>query len=145
MDPTWETLDRPVLTAAVQYIEDHGWERMPQAYDLAPIVGATADEVGKALLRLEGEYIEVFRPLGGLTQVGVNKVHADARRVVGQWPSPADLADSIVAEMQVAADAEPDGDKRNKLKQTAGFLGSSGKDLFVNLLASVIARSTGLG
>jgi hypothetical protein len=46
--------------------------------------------------------------------------------------------------MQVAAEAEPDAERRAGLKQALHFLGSAGKDLFVNILASVIAQGTGL-
>jgi hypothetical protein len=145
MQPTWESLDRPVLAAAVQYVEDHDWRKWPQAYDLAPVVGATPEDVGKALLRLNGEYIEASVPLGGLTQVCVDKILGSARRAIGQWPTPESLAERIVEELTTAADAEPDAKNRDKLKQTAVFLGSSGKDLFINILASVIAKGAGLG
>jgi hypothetical protein len=145
IESTWESVDHPVLAAAVRYIEDHDWGQLPQAFDLAPMVGLDAEEVGKALLRLDGEYIEASRPLGGLSHVGVDGVHPKARRAVGQWPSPIDLAERVLGGIQEAAESELDEEKRGKLRQTAAFLGSSGKDLFINLLASVIAKSTGIG
>ena len=108
------------------------------------MVGLDPEDVGKALLRLDGEYIEASRSFGGLSLVDVDRVHPKARRAVGQWPSPMDLAERVLGGIQEAAESELD-EKRGKLRQTAAFLDSSGKDLFINLLASVIAKSTGIG
>lgn len=145
MESTWEAQDLPVLTAAVKYIEDNDYNLLPQAYDLAPLVGLDADDVGKSLLRLNGVYIEALLVMGGLSQVGVKKLHPRVREAVGQWPSPEQWAESILAGLQEEVEAEPDPGRRTKLKQTAAFLGSAGKDLFINLLATAVARGTGLG
>jgi hypothetical protein len=145
VEPTWDRYDRPVLGAVIRYIEDHHFRLMPQAYDLAPQLDMEAEDVGKALLRLNGEYLKTVAVGGGLSQVLVEKVHSDARRAVGQWPSPEEIAEDLVARLQAAADVEPDPGKRSKLRQTAAFLGSGGKDLLIGVLGSVIANQAGIG
>jgi hypothetical protein len=50
----------------------------------------------------------------------------EARRAVGQWPSPEAVADRIVAELLAAASQEPDESKRTKLRAAAETLGSFG-------------------
>jgi hypothetical protein len=45
----------------VQYIEDHDYGLLRHAYDLASMVGLDPDEVGKALLGLNGEYLRSDR------------------------------------------------------------------------------------
>jgi hypothetical protein len=144
MESTWEKRDLPVLEATVQYFEEHRLKSMPQAYDLAPIVGIDEEDLGMALLALNGEYLSCQMLGGGLKNILVKEVHPSARRAVGQWPTPESLAERILSAMSQAADTEPDPDRRTKLKQTAAFLGSSGKDLLVNVLAAVVVKSSGI-
>lgn len=140
MDSTWESVDLPVLEAAVRFVGDRGWAELPQEFGLAPMVGLDAEGVEKALLRLDGEYIVADRVGGGLPNIGVNKIYPAARRAVGQWPTPETVAERLLTALESAAEAEQDEDKRTKLRQVAGFLGSTGKDLLVNVLAAVIAN-----
>lgn len=83
VEDTWTRVDLPVLTAAVKYIEDHNYGSWPQAYDLAPDLGLDREEVGKALERLDGTYIEMSATMGGLSHNGVDKIYPEARRAIG--------------------------------------------------------------
>lgn len=144
VEDTWSTIDLPVLRAAVKYLEDHDYQMRPQAFDLAPELGLEPMQVGKALMRLDGAFIEGEPAFEGLTGYGVKKIYPEARRAVGQWPTPESLAMQLLASLASAAESEPDPERRSKLKQTAMFLGSGGKDLLINLLASVIAKGAGM-
>jgi hypothetical protein len=144
MDMTWYTRELPVLTAALQALEDNDYQHFPKATDLAPIVGLDATEVGKALRALDGEYIQASTDLTGLPGTSVHEVYPAGRRAAGQWPTPELVAQRLIAGLEAAAAAEADPEKKSKLKQTAVFLGSSGRDLLINLVASVIAKSAGL-
>ncbi|HEX6073909.1 MAG TPA: hypothetical protein VFZ32_01445 [Micromonosporaceae bacterium] len=145
VEPTWEKIDLPVLRAAVQYIEEHDYGSLPQAYDLAPIVGLDADEVGKALLRLDGAYIRSSGTMGGLADQGVDKLYPEARRAVGQWPTPEELADRLIQALSQAAEKEPDEERRGWLKRTAAYLGTAGRDIAVEVAGTAIARGAGMG
>jgi hypothetical protein len=146
MESTWAaTIDLRVLEAAVQYMEDNEYGKLPQAYDLAPSLKLSPEELGKSLLRLQDEYIDIYRPGGGLSNVGVQRIRASARRAIGQWPTAERVATRIIQDLDSAAETERDPEQKARLKQTAAFLGSSGKDLLINILASVIAKGTGLG
>jgi len=144
MEPTWHDKDKPVLAAAVQYFEEHDYQLLPEADDLAAIVGLEAIDVGKALIRLDGEYLRVGRTMGGLEKAFIQEIYPSARRAVGQWPTSEDFVNRILAGFQAAAESEADTSHRSKLKDTAEFLGSDGKDLLIDLVASVMAKSTGL-
>jgi hypothetical protein len=145
MDMTWYTRDLPVLTAALQFLEEHDYTLLPEVSDLAPIIGLDEMDVAKALKALDGEYLETHTTLGGLTSTTVEEVLPAGRRAAGQWPTPELVAERLVAGLEAAAANESDPERKSKLKQTSIFLGSAGKDLLINLVASVIARSAGLG
>jgi hypothetical protein len=146
MEATWENRDLPVLDAAVQFLEDP--ERrgsLPEASDLAEVTGLTIDDVGRALNALGDEYLQVEKTLGGYAHWAVSRVYPSGRRAVGQWPTPENLAERIVATLEQAAENEPDEERRSRLQQAASVLGSGARDLFIGVLASVIARGSGVG
>ena len=145
MEMTWYTRDLPVLVAAVECLEDSERSSYPKAADLAPIVGLDEMEVAKSIKRLSGEYISTESGFEGMLGTTVNDVHPAGRRAAGQWPNAELIAQKLIAGFEAAAVDESDPEKKSKLKQTAVFLGSSGKDLLINLVASVIAKSAGLG
>jgi len=136
MEDTWARIDRPVLVAAIKYIEDHDFGSMPQAYDLAPELGLDADEVGKAIQRLDGAYIKMFGTMGGLSQNGVEKIYPEARRAVGQWPSPESAARLLMQELRAAEDREADPLRKSRLKAA----GSALSDVGVKVLGEVLAK-----
>jgi hypothetical protein len=74
----------------------------------------------------------------------VRAITSEARRAVGQWPTPEGVADRIVAELLEAADREPDERKRTRLRAAAETLGSFGRDLLVNVAANVATRPIGM-
>jgi hypothetical protein len=144
-EDTWQVRDLPVLDAAVRYFEDRDRRgSLPQPHHLAPMVGMDVEDVSLALDALRDEYLDVEIGGGGLRNATVKRIYPSARRAVGQWPTPENLAERILVELQRAAETEQDEEKRSKLRQTATFLGSSGKDLLISILAAVIARSTGI-
>ncbi|MEU4576086.1 hypothetical protein [Nonomuraea sp. NPDC023979] len=145
VESTWDRYDRPVLAAAIRYIEERNYQYLPQAYDLAEQLGLDAEEVGKALLRLNGEYIKTSLTGGGLPHAMVEKIYPAGRRAAGQWPSPEQMAEDLIARLQAAAEAEPDPEKKGKLRQTAAFLGTAGKDLFIEVLGAVVTNQAGIG
>lgn len=145
MEMTWYARELPVLVAAIEFLEKHDYGLLPEATDLAPIVGLDVMDVAKALKLMDGEFIRTSTSLAGLRTITVHEVYPAGRRAAGQWPTAELVAQQLVAGLEQAAEAEPDPEKKSRLKQTAVFLGSSGKDLLINIAASVIAKSAGLG
>ncbi|GAA4259852.1 hypothetical protein [Dactylosporangium darangshiense] len=143
MDMTWYTRELPVLEAAVQLVEESDSSDLVNVPALAEHTGLDRADVAKALRAMSGTYIET-RSLSA-EHIVVAEILPEGRRAAGQWPTAELIVERVLAGIQQAADTEPDPEKKSKLKQTAVFLGSSGKDLFINLLASVIAKSAGLG
>jgi hypothetical protein len=139
MKSTWEDIDLPVLTAAIQYIEDHDYGLLPQAGDLAPILGLTLIEVGKAIKRLDGAYLEMFGTMGGLGSYGVKQIYPEGRRAARQWPSPEGEAEKLIRELQEAADREPDPQRKSKLKAAGAALGDVGVKVVGEVLAKLAA------
>lgn len=145
MEMTWYTRELPVLNAALELLEEHDYDQHPNVNSLAPLVGLGERDVAKALRALGGEYLDVYTDLAGWDSAMVRDVYPAGRRAAGQWPTPEFVAQRLIAGLEAAAVDEADPERKSKLKQTAVFLGSSGKDLLINLVASVIAKSAGLG
>ncbi len=143
MKDTWASRDLPVLEAAVSLVDEI--MDLPEGSDIAERCGLSVQEVAASLRALDGEYVDLQTTMGDPSSWFVRGVTAAARRAVGQWPTPERLVDRLAAAFAAAADAEPDAEKKGRLRQVAGFLGTTGRDLATNIVASVIAKSTGIG
>jgi hypothetical protein len=75
----------------------------------------------------------------------VRRVTSAARRAVGQWPTPESVVERLAGAFGAAAEGEPDAEKKSRLRQVAGFLTSSGRDVATEVVSKVILRSTGMG
>jgi hypothetical protein len=145
---TWTDRDLPVLNAIVEMTEQ-GADSVEPA-DISGFIGMPEDQVQRALQALADEHPPFFEASEATAAEGrivllVANPTGYARRTVGAWPTAETLADRLVQALATAADNEPDEEKRSKAKQTALFLGSAGKDLLVNVLATVIAKQSGIG
>jgi hypothetical protein len=146
VESTWETRDLPVLEAAIKHAEEHG--AIPGAYGstLIESTNLSAEEVERALVALDGEYIEVQKSLGGgPTRWRVSRIYPGARRAVGQWPSADIWADRLISALREAADNEPDPGKRSKLAQAADALGSLGGQVVGGVITAYVTHVSGLG
>ncbi|GAA2803593.1 hypothetical protein GCM10020219_088880 [Nonomuraea dietziae] len=65
-----------------------------------------------------------------------------ARQAIGAWPAEL-YARRIVDGLLAAAENEPDQEKRNKLKETATFLATTGWSVLPGVAGN--ATSTGIG
>jgi hypothetical protein len=144
MESTWETRDLSVLDAAVRYLDEHPAQPGPTVADIAQQTGLKAEEVFRAVRALDGPYLDLRIRFGSPSPVRVLRVTDEARRAVGQWPSPDVWADRIVQALQEAADREPDQEKRSRLRATAEGLAGFGRDVLVGVLSGGITRGMGL-
>lgn len=126
VDDSWFPQDRRVLAVIVKGLDADRHTRIIGPAQIEQQAGLTADEVEDSLFRLSSEPAYIGGPkLGNGNFQYLNAVSAEARRRVGQWPTPETLADQIVAALKGAADDEPDEIKRGKLRDAAQRLTES--------------------
>jgi hypothetical protein len=142
VESTWASRDLPVLDAAVRLLEDDSAVRADQ---IVKETGFDLETVLQALDALRGEFIvDLIKPVTpGAWRF--TRVTADARRVVGQWPTAENLTSRLAAAFGEAADDERDPERKSRLHQIASFLADTGKDVAAEVLAKVILRPSGMG
>lgn len=146
MDDTWLSRDLPVLDVVVGMLEEGSYA--VTVADIAERTGFDTMVVARALDALKEPFLTEYRKLatGGIPDMWfVTGVTPAARRAVGQWPTAESLAARMAVAFAEAADAEPDPQRKSRLRQMATFLGETGKDLATEIMAKVILRQTGMG
>lgn len=143
MYETWTSRDFPVLEAAVRAV-DADFTKFPEGQDIALTTGLDVNDVGRAFKALDGHYLAVSMTMGGPARWHVTEVSPEARRVVGQWPSPEALVDKLVSSLNAAAEREGDPEKRSKLRATAGTVAGIAREIFVEVAAATITGRSGL-
>lgn len=142
MEDTWFSRELPVLRATVELFDDP--ERHSVNIDtLAEATGFDIETVQRALSRLnqaEPPYLKG----AGAWQLGypvkLLGVTERALRDAGQWPTPENLADRLIAGLEQAAEAETDPAKKTRLRRAAEAVGGVGRDLFVEITAAAVSR-----
>lgn len=138
---TWESRDLPVLKAAVELYEENG--DGPRATDIEARTGFDEETVQRALRALYTEpYFEEGRDSGNGGIIWVGAPTSAALRVAGQWPTPENQVERLIAAFQaVAADESRPEEERSRatkiglwltgaLQQVAiGALGGAGGNL----------------
>ncbi len=143
MQSTWESRDFPVLDAIVQHFEAGGAD-FPTVKHFAEETGLEVKDVYRAVMALSPTYIEVSLSLADEADTAIQGVTDEARRAVGQWPSPEVWADRIVRGLLDAADREPDQQRRSRLRAVAEGLGDFGRDVLVGVISTGITKGVGL-
>jgi hypothetical protein len=142
MESTWELRDLPVLDTVVPYFDEHPQGVMLSCREVADLAGRDPTDVYQALKILQLTYVRLVEGLGhGPISSSVRGVTDDARRAVGQWPSPDVWADRIIRALLDAAQREPDEAKRSRLRATADGLAGFGRDVLVGVLSGGITQS----
>jgi hypothetical protein len=142
MESTWWSRDLPVLDSAVRLFQE---DDFVYVRDLARETGLPVKDVARSLLDMRYEYVGEIQGMSEQDGWCITEVTPEARRAVGQWPTPENVVASLVVAFNTAADKERDQERRGKLKYIAGFLADTGKDLATEIVAKVIARQTGIG
>ncbi|MGW4156304.1 hypothetical protein ACWEDF_24440 [Micromonospora chersina] len=142
--PAWTEQHLPVLRAAVELCDEQNGTASET--DIAKRLGLDDAAVQTALTALLAEDPPFFvkadrRFVGGYERVWQPTGHA--RRAVRQWPSAEARLNEMIQILELAADREPDEEKRGWLRKTAGWLGSAGREVAVDVTAAVINRQMG--
>lgn len=135
---TWGSRDLPVLEAIVLASDERGYVDVRNL----TVAGLDADNVKRAVVALAGEDPPFFTgtegSAGGRYEL-IMGVTGHARRAVNAWPSPETLADRLIAELNRAADAAEDDETRGRLRRTASWFGSAGRDTLVAAMGQAMA------
>jgi hypothetical protein len=145
VESTWETRDLVVLELAVRHFDDPDVFRL-DIPAIAAQTGLDEGDVKRALKALNdaSPALVVGVPIAELSYPPyLTGVTERARQLVGAWPSPDSLTDRLIAALQSAAETEPDEEKRTVLKRMASLVGGVGRDVFVNVVSSVIGHAIG--
>ena len=136
MEDTWAVRDVPVLSAVVELL-DHSY--MVTVSDVAEKTGLDLAEVSRSLDSMDPTFVD-FRK----TETGgdprfwyVNRVTPEARQAIGQWPTAESLVDRLVKAFSEAADHEEDAERHYQLRQVAGLLGETVRDVAVRVTATI--------
>ena len=140
MEDTWWSRDLPVLDAAVQLFQEQDFV---EAGELARATGFDVKDVARALRDMQGHYVGQIQSMGDMDRWCITEVTPEARRAVGQWPTPENVVDRLAEAFTAAAEHEPDTERRSKLREVGGFLAETGKDFAAEIVAKVIAHQTG--
>jgi hypothetical protein len=134
----------PVLNSVVELL---GHSYMVTVSDIAERTGLELAEVARSLDAMDPTFVD-FRK----TETGgdprfwyVNKVTPEARQAVGQWPTAEGLVDRLVQAFSDAADHEEDAERHYQLRQAAGLLGETLRDIAVRVAATIIGPSAAKG
>jgi hypothetical protein len=130
----------PVLNSVVELL---GHSYMVTVSDIAARTGLELAEVAQSLDAMDPTFVD-FRKTetgGDPTFWYVNKVTPEARRAVGQWPTPEGLIDRLVQAFNNAADHEEDAERHYQLRQAAGLLGETLRDVAIRVAATVTGPS----
>lgn len=146
MDSTWETRDLPVLRAVVQ-IEDETGQPV-EALQIGEATGLDDGAVQRALGALGREEPPFFdliddSSLAGTHYFGAAGCTGHARRTVGSWPTPDNLADRIVAGLQDAADHAPTEEERGRARKLLDGATGVGKGVLTGVLVKVLSGEVG--
>jgi hypothetical protein len=143
MDPTvtstWESRDLPVLTAIVRQLDQHAGRAFPDVADLIAETGLSQEDVTRACMALDGEYIRFERRLGTGLRNHVAEVSGEARRMVGQWPSPDAYADRLLAAFERLAVEAPTEEQRSRARKAVEGFAGAGRDVLVAAAASILS------
>jgi hypothetical protein len=134
----------PVLNSVVDLL---GHSYMVTVSDIAERTGLELAEVARSLDAMHPTFVD-FRKTetgGDPTFWYVNKVTPEARRAVGQWPTPEGLVDRLVQAFNDAADREEDAERHYQLRQAAGLLGENLRDIAVRVAATITGPSAAKG
>jgi hypothetical protein len=142
VEDTWAGRDLPVLDATVSLLE---YSYMVTVSDIADRTGLEQAEVARALDALGPDYVD-FRK----TETGgdprfwyVLKATPQARRAVGQWPTPEGMIARLADGLSLAADAETDPDRQSLLTHTAGLLAGPLHQVSVEVAARIMGTAGG--
>jgi hypothetical protein len=137
---TWAARELPVLNATIGLLEE---SYMVTVSDIAARTGLDAAAVARSLETLDPAYVDFRKTTtgGDPTFWYVLKVTPQARRAVGQWPTPDSFVTRLAEELSGAAAQEDDTERKSLLSYAARLVGDTLRDAVVRAAGQVLAPS----
>jgi hypothetical protein len=140
MDSTWENRDLPVLTAIAEELDR---EHSTDPDTIARATGLDDEQVQRALRALSSEMPPLFAtgtPRGGYISI-IHGLTGEARRRVGAWPTPENLAGRIVEALSEAAEQTANPQERTRLGEAGKALANVGQAALAGVIANALTGS----
>jgi hypothetical protein len=139
---TWAARELPVLDATVSLLEE---SYMVTVSDIATRTELEPAAVARALETLDPDYVDFRKTTtgGDPTFWYVLKVTPEARRAVGQWPTPDSFVTRLAGELSAAASQEEDAERKGLLSYAARLVGDTLREAVVRAAGQVLAPATG--
>lgn len=138
----WFDRDLPVLKAVVKLADESDFV---QASKVDKVTELPEKEVNAALKALnDGGF---FTKVSGDMQRRIDLVYGVtgyARQVAGVWPTAQVLAEDLVTQLEKQADAETDPEKKSRIKGFLKGTGQAGREIAVDVMASVVKAQMGI-
>jgi hypothetical protein len=120
IEDTWTNRDLPVLKAVVQIYEKTGRAKI-RVSDIAQAAGFDEPTTQHAIRALYREpYLEEATGAFGGTILFVGAPTSEAMRLAGQWPTPENMVERLIAAFEAAANdetlAEPERTRAQKIR-----------------------------
>ncbi len=140
MEETWYSRDLPVLDTVVQLLDESpGGSLLGE--QIVKRAGMDPADVERAVWALSPQYVILGQQLaaeGGIDTQLVDGVTAEARRIVGQWPTGESLVDQLAAGIEQAAEKEADPEQKRRLHTVARELGGAAKAIAINVASEIL-------
>jgi hypothetical protein len=140
MEETWSSRDLPVLDAVVQLLEESPGGLL-LGEQVVKRTGMDPADVERAVWALNPDYVILGHQLaaeGGISTQVVDGVTAEARRIVGQWPTAESLIDRLATGIAQSAEQETDPEQKRRLREVARGLGGAAKTIAINVASEMI-------
>lgn len=142
MHDTWAARELPVLDATVSLLEE---SYMVTVSDIAARTELEPAAVARSLEALDPDYVDFRKTTtgGDPTFWYVLKVTPEARRVVGQWPTPDSFVTRLAEELSAAASQEDDAERKGLLSYAARLVGDTLREAAVRAAGQVLSPAIG--
>jgi hypothetical protein len=137
---TWGARELPVLNATIGLLEE---SYMVTVSDIAARTGLEVPAVARSLETLDPAYVDFRKTTtgGDPTFWYVLKVTPQARRAVGQWPTPDSFVTRLAEELSAVAAQEDDTERKGLLSYAARLIGDTLREAVVRAAGQVLAPS----
>ena len=138
MESTWTDRDLPVLDYIVKSLDNPNVDFV-EGTQIAAALNLESAKVVSAFIALESDGYIALAKAGSPINWAVQSVSGEARRIVGQWPSPESTIDTLVRALEAEADTAPDPETQGRLRQTAQALNTFAREVAVGVMTNVIS------
>lgn len=140
LDDTWNPRDFPVLREAARLLEVAEIGVGVRLDEIAAATGLDRDQTYRSVRALENAGLLELHGVMPAARSRVIRISADARRLVGLWPSPETALDRMLATLQEIEQNTDDADTRSRARKVLDSLTGAGRQLGIEVAAAVVTR-----